>query len=54
MPFAREDAPSVEQPSLAGARRFADGAERCCEGIKDMGVAALGVSNRIIIIYFAV
>ena len=54
MLLAREDAPCFEHPFLAGARKFADGAEGCCESIRDMGVAALGVSNRIIIIYFAV
>ena len=54
MLLAREDAPCFEHPFLAGARRFADGAEGCCEGIMAMGVTVGKVSNRIIIIYFAI
>lgn len=54
MLLAREDAPCFEHPFLAGARKFADGAEGCCESIRAMGVTAGKVSNRIIIIYFAV
>ena len=52
--LAREDAPCFEHPFLAGARKFADGAEGSCESIKAMGVTAGKVSNRIIIIYFAI